>query len=74
MFLWYCMVLAPPNLMCNSMSTIGIWVLHVTPSRREPPPESLSSYTSPLGAHHSSPMSLGRVYGVDEIMAFGADY
>ena len=41
---------------------------------REPPPESLSSYNSPLGAHHSSPMPLERVYGVDEMMAFGAGY
>ena len=39
---------------------------------REPPPESLSLYDSPLGAHHSSHMPLGRVYGVYEIMAFGA--
>ena len=31
---------------------------------REPPPESLSLYVSPLGAHHSSHMPLGRVYGV----------
>ena len=38
---------------------------------REPPPESLSLYISPLGAHHSSHMPLGRVYGVDEMMAFG---
>ena len=41
---------------------------------REPPPESLSSYISPLGAHHSSLMPLGRVYGVDEMMAFGVGY
>ena len=30
---------------------------------REPPPESLSFYVSPLGAHHSSHMPLGRAYG-----------
>ena len=41
---------------------------------REPPPESLSLYVSPLGARHSSHMPLGRVYGVHEMMAFGADY
>ena len=35
------MVLAPPNLVCKSMSTIGIWELRATPSWREPPPESL---------------------------------
>ena len=40
----------------------------------EPPPESLSLYVSPLGAHHSSHMPLGRVYGVYEMMAFGAGY
>ena len=118
-FLWYCTILAPPNLVCDSMSTIGIWELHAMPSWREPPPEtlipwhwselgtacyafvagatsesqfywgmgaacyafvrepppeSLSSYTSPLGAHHSSPMPLGRVFGVDEMMAFGTGY
>ena len=39
---------------------------------REPPPESLSLYMSPLGVHHSSHMPLGRVYGVYEMMAFGA--
>ena len=39
---------------------------------REPPLESLSSYTSPLGAHHSSPIPLGRVYGVDEMMLLGS--
>ena len=38
---------------------------------REPPPESLSLYVSPLGAHHSSHMPLRRVYGVYEMMAFG---
>ena len=41
---------------------------------REPPLESLSLYISPLGAHHSSHMPLGRVYGVDVMMAFGAGY
>ena len=41
---------------------------------REPPPESLSLYVSPLGVHHSSHMPLGRVYGVHEMMAFGAGY
>ena len=41
---------------------------------REQPPESLSLYISPLGAHRSSIMPLGRVYGVDEMMAFGVGY
>ena len=41
---------------------------------REPPLKSLSLYVSPLGAHHSLHMPLGRDYGVDEIMAFGAGY
>ena len=41
---------------------------------REPPPESLSLYVSPLGTHHSSHMPLGRVYGVYEMTAFGAGY
>ena len=36
-FLWYCTVLAPPNLVCDSMSTIGIWVMRATPLWREPP-------------------------------------
>ena len=35
------MVLAPPNLVCESMSMIGIWELRATPSWREPPSESL---------------------------------
>ena len=50
------------------------WELRATPSWWEPPLESLSSYTSLLGVYHSSPMPLGRVYGVDEMMAFGAGY
>ena len=35
--------LAPPNLVCDSMSTIGIWVLRAPPPWREPPPETLIS-------------------------------
>ena len=41
---------------------------------REPPPESLSLYVSPLEAHHSSHMPLGYVYGIYEMMAFGIGY
>ena len=41
---------------------------------RDPPPESLSLYVSLLGAHRSSHMPLGHVYGVYEMMAFGAGY
>ena len=47
------------------------WELHATPSWWEPPPKSLSLYVSHLGAHHSSHMPLGHVYGVYEMMAFG---
>ena len=49
--LWYFTVFAPPNLLCDSMSTIGIWVLRATPSWWEPPPETLiPRYWSELGA------------------------
>ena len=36
--LWF---LAPPNLVCESMSLIRVWELHAMPSWWEPPPESL---------------------------------
>ena len=58
------MVLAPPSLMCESMSLDGMWELRVMHSWRDPPPESISRYVSPLGAHHRTHMPLGRVYGV----------
>ena len=45
------MVLAPPNLVCESMSMIGIWELRATPSWREPPSKSLIPwYWLELGA------------------------
>ena len=40
MFLWYYMVLAPPNLVCESMFFIEAWELRATPSWREPPSKS----------------------------------
>ena len=51
MFLWHYMVLAPPNLVCESMSLIEIWELRATLSWREPPLESfILWYWLELGA------------------------
>ena len=57
-------ILAPPSLVCKSMSLDGMRELRATPSWRESPPESLSRYVSLLGVHHRTYMPLGRVYGV----------
>ena len=46
--IWF---LAPPNLVCDSMSIIGIWELRAMRSWREPPPESIIPwYWLELGA------------------------
>ena len=57
-------VLAPPSLMCESISLVGIRELRATPSWWEPPPESLFRYISHLGALHSDIYAFRVSYGV----------
>ena len=57
-------VLAPPSLMCESISLVGIRELRATLSWWKPLPESLSRYISPLGVHHSDIYAFGASYGV----------
>ena len=57
-------VLAPPSLMCESISLVEIWELHAMLSWWEPPPEFLFRYISPLGAHYSDIYAIEASYSV----------
>ena len=56
--------LAPSDLVYKMIASTKIWDLRATPSWREPPPESLSRYISPLEEYHSDTDAFGASYGV----------
>ena len=58
------MVFAPSDLGYKIIPSTKIWELHAMPLWREPPPESLSHYISPLRAHYSDTDAFGDSYGV----------
>ena len=76
--------LAPPNLNVCPRLEYGCCVLRLRGGSHLQHPNSIEAWelhATPLcGSHlqnpypHSSLMPLGRVYGVDEMMAFGAGY